>query len=919
MTNSILHLNLAPKLNRPLSLWNLLDYGRLLYWAFFFPQALRWYGEQFALKSVAKIPVAFDRNRRVAIQSIWNDPIQRKLLFQAFLLTVIVPGGIGWLLQFLAVEINWWGMLLGIGLAFTLGLVGCMAKEMALGIALEIVLGVLLSITFEFALGLVGNPTPGLMFGIVFGVGGGIAAGVAVNVARSVAGGVSLGSAVDVGLGITMGLAGCVAVSIIGGITMGIAFGITFSLAMITFVTRLPDYIIWQLASIFRRSGTPFSHLTWLPHPGLQAQLTNWLNQDAQKGIASVNDLLAYSMQFIPAIEAVNQWLAQIPNEQILPKVDRLADKPYDWKLLRFNSCSLYARLVQASINGIIFLPRSWRRRLQARVDSSPRLDTTARAACAGYWLLYMGPRVKNAVAESCKAFERVRTLPYGEILYRSVLALMEARQVDALACIVAWGEQTAWLGQVTETPLRPQTIMTLESLRKAALEATVAAESISKLNRSAALGRAVAGLTQLLAAGEETCPELEWPIVQETAIKWREVLAMAAGEAGQIVITRPVANPFVVGNPVAGQVFVGREETFRHLEELWGSDPAQRVPSVVLFGHRRMGKSSILQNLGKHRFGVDTLVAQCTMQRVGKLAHTGELLNYLALAMYDALIENGHNSLAEPKLEDFSQGWYPAFNRFLRSAKRSIASRRMILTLDEFELVEREIAAGHIEPELLEYLRGIIHSEPWLILALAGLHTLEEMTADYWNPLFASVTPVRVSFLSPGASAQLLANPCDDFPLDFTSETAAYVYSLVKGQPYLTQLVGHALVRRYNRLVFEEGKPRDPRFTIEDIDTVVSSPAFYEQGSYYFNGVWEQAEKSGPVGQAAILKTLAAQDETTSIIALFASANLSEADGQDSLKTLIQHDVAQRTTTGEVDFAVPLMRRWIREYKLGK
>ncbi len=38
-------LDLAPKLKRPLSLWNPLDYLRLLYWVFYFPQALHWYVE----------------------------------------------------------------------------------------------------------------------------------------------------------------------------------------------------------------------------------------------------------------------------------------------------------------------------------------------------------------------------------------------------------------------------------------------------------------------------------------------------------------------------------------------------------------------------------------------------------------------------------------------------------------------------------------------------------------------------------------------------------------------------------------------------------------------------------------------------------------------------------------------------------
>ncbi|WP_237745557.1 MULTISPECIES: hypothetical protein [Planktothrix] len=43
-------LDLAPKLNRPLSLFNPLDYLRLLYWVFFFPQAIEWYLETFKQK-----------------------------------------------------------------------------------------------------------------------------------------------------------------------------------------------------------------------------------------------------------------------------------------------------------------------------------------------------------------------------------------------------------------------------------------------------------------------------------------------------------------------------------------------------------------------------------------------------------------------------------------------------------------------------------------------------------------------------------------------------------------------------------------------------------------------------------------------------------------------------------------------------
>ena len=46
-----------------------------------------------------------------------------------------------------------------------------------------------------------------------------------------------------------------------------------------------------------------------------------------------------------------------------------------------------------------------------------------------------------------------------------------------------------------------------------------------------------------------------------------------------------------------------------------------------------------------------------------------------------------------------------------------------------------------------------LIQTYPWFIVAFAGLHTLQEMTSDYWHPLFGSVTRIPVSFLSPGAS----------------------------------------------------------------------------------------------------------------------------------------------------------------------
>lgn len=433
-----------------------------------------------------------------------------------------------------------------------------------------------------------------------------------------------------------------------------------------------------------------------------------------------------------------------------------------------------------------------------------------------------------------------------------------------------------------------------------------------------------------------------------ESAGEMANDFSVLVSGTAKIVLVDPIPNPFVVGNPVSGNLFVGRAEIFSRLKELWGSDASHNVNSVVLFGHRRMGKTSILQNLHRY-FGEETIVAGITMQRVGRVRHTGELLGYLALAIYDALVDAGFPGLEEPDDKAYETNGYAAFNRFLREVRLTLrtneekkqqhgvtsifsrlfgeskksnpaaikSTRRVILTIDEFELIEEAIADGRVDSEFLDFLRGVIHSEPWLILALAGLHKLEEMTADYWNPLFASVTPVRVSFFSRTATGNLLANPGENFPLTFPNATVDYIYELAQGQPYLTQLLAYHLVSDYNEAVIERKLLRSTAFSLEDVDRIINSSAFYDQGRYYFNGVWGQAEKSGPEGQLAILEVLANSSEPVEINEIAGRTTIEEALMQASLRTLQQHDVVKRLENGRYDFTVPLMGNWIRKMKL--
>src|SRR5262245_53469365 len=71
----------APKRKKPLSLRNPLDYLQLLYWVFYFPQAIRWYVETFG-----NLP--WVTNGRDAFR---QDPLQRRLAMQGVILALSTP------------------------------------------------------------------------------------------------------------------------------------------------------------------------------------------------------------------------------------------------------------------------------------------------------------------------------------------------------------------------------------------------------------------------------------------------------------------------------------------------------------------------------------------------------------------------------------------------------------------------------------------------------------------------------------------------------------------------------------------------------------------------------------------------------------------------------------------------------------
>jgi len=649
----------------------------------------------------------------------------------------------------------------------------------------------------------------------------------------------------------------------------------TAFLSIFAAFTRLENWIllsalILSSKQISGKISPVIGSVTLLPLPYVRNFLELNSLENCHNFIGNLENLSAYTNQFFWIFSAFEDELNQLPDERILAGFSRLSQFSIVWSLLgRSKAFSPFPRLY---------------------------LDTPAHATTAGFWYLH-----EEQPAEAARAFAVVRDIRHGDEMHglASLLALFDAAET---------AEQIAAI-ELPDLPrdrtLRPHTWEAIRRFCHVVSDTKTAQASASRTARAFATNRALGELQHIIEY-EADLPEAERGLVIEIAKTWRNALLDITAEVGEINLTQPVQNPYVIGDPVEGDLFVGRDDIMRQLQELWLL--GNHLQSVVIYGHRRMGKTSILKNI-ESRLGAGIHVAYVNLLKSAGADNLSDVL----LAISDQVAAT--LAIAPPDDGDMETSPSRSFERFWRRATASLTDGKgLIIALDEFEKIEELIDAGKLEASFMAYLRGLVQDSPRVGFAFAGLHTLQEMSADYFQPFFASVIPIKVDFFKPATVQTLLPNPGGDFPLDYDYDALDLIWALTAGQPYLTQLIGFQLVRRYNDQVFERQQPRDPKFTVEDVQAVVNQPEFFTQGKPYFQGVWAQAGHDAP-GQQAMLAALAPHPDGLPTEDLWEVADLDDAACAAAVQTLENHDVV-RQDQGQVAIIVEVFRRWVlRDY----
>ncbi len=511
------------------------------------------------------------------------------------------------------------------------------------------------------------------------------------------------------------------------------------------------------------------------------------------------------------------------------------------------------------------------------------------------------------------------------------LLLVIERNPVEGQAAIeyLAAGRQR-WAVQATQIELdarqleRCAGVMAIRKIPRSLAPDEFTDSDIARLLRSfsrisqdvdAALNQATAyNQRQALKAVEERLGRLLRELTRSSepyavrfrpsAIRWRQIVAdriqelIAATEALQ-----EINSPYVIGMPLTAQqeVFVGRADISADIEQFVQD---RSCPPLFLYGQRRMGKTSLLNNLGRLLPGA-ILPMFVDLQGPASWAadHAG-LLYGIAKGMSASAEKQQGVTLPVLSRESLTVDPFIRFDEWLNEVEEALDTQGLdmaLLALDEFEALDDALRKDRFsEQAVLGMLRHLIQHRPRFKVLVAGSHTLEEF--QHWASYLINARLIHLSYLNETETRQLIERPVEDFALRYEPEASQRVLDLTRGHPFLVQLLCSEIIALKNEGSLTERRLASPA----DVEAAIEKALAH--GNFYFADI-----QHNRVDQAglAVLGRLAAGGENAILSREDLAGHGVPLDNMDhTLTQLIRRELVE-TVDGGIRFQVELIRRW--------
>ncbi len=901
----------TPPLSRSMIIGSL----QLLFWLFFHPSAWRNHLHTLAPDLRPNFCLAELRWRHGRRFAFW------RFLFMSQLAWPLVVGGavaLG-LRGFNAAPQNILlgviiGMAVGIVTSFAASFAGSLVVGQAMGMAVGIVIGLggvvtfgstgsLLAVSLQLSADLVASTLIGLAGGLAGGLAFGVAAGasqtgrsseVAYSLPRQVSGiivGVLIGS-----------LAGRLISLVNERLTLGMVIGLPFGLAVLLRTRR------WVLSLLAGWLVGVAGSLTNLGPGNLTTSLLD---------LTAVSALLAalFTLPYVLAERMAGPWAGAMagalgasggfflfvyPNQPFGP-------------LLLFSFVGILLGLTLAWWRPIVMYPllAGWNL-LLFRLDSQrlPHGQASLLRWHSAFWDEFQRLPLTGLDNHLLLVLAHEPATGQAAIDYLSTTrqrwAAQEA-QIELDARLLAGCQTVQAIGAISPSiaagELAGPASALLRSFSRVSQDVDAALQQESVFNRRLTLSAVedrLNGLLRELTRSNEPYVDRFRPI----AADWRRILAEELQRlAAEAELRQEIDSPYIIGVPLTEEqeIFIGRTDISARIEQLLLD---RRQPPLLLYGQRRVGKTSLLNNLGRL---LPSTIVPLFVDLQGPASRASDVTGFLynvARGMSRSAERQRDWRLPPLVREDLAADPFTRFDEWLDDVEEALGDGLTLLMLDEFEVLANALNQGKFDEEaVLGMFRHLIQHRPRFKVLLSGSHTLKEF--QQWASYLINVQVIHIGYLREEEARQLVTRPVRDFALRYEPQATQRVLDLTRGHPFLVQLLCAEVVALKN-----EQPPAQRRLATElDVETAVAPTL--QHGSFFFADI--EKNQVDAVG-LEVLHLLARHPEGEATPRQALVQHIPSLMRLEEALVALQHRELIESLNDGYRFQVELIRRWFEE-----
>ena len=363
---------------------------------------------------------------------------------------------------------------------------------------------------------------------------------------------------------------------------------------------------------------------------------------------------------------------------------------------------------------------------------------------------------------------------------------------------------------------------------------------------------------------------------------------------------------PYIIGRPLKSEdLFVGRSDVFHFIQKnLVGSNQSN---AIILYGQRRMGKTSVLYQLGQVL--AETHVAVLIDMRSKPAQGETNFLYAIATDIVFALQDVGLEVELPPRSAFVEAPEFYFRSHFVPSLLPYLDGKNLLLLFDEYEELQRRVEDGRLQPEIFQFLHNLMH-EGRIDLVLAGVHKLEALEAEYWSVLSNAVIYHPITFMAAEELRRLIVDPVKAFNVDYDPLAIERIIAVTAGHPYFAQLLLHEMMVYQNEM-------EASYLTTVDVDQVIER--IVQRGGGHFRFIWaESTEEEKLVLQAVAALSGGGEAMAVKEIRQFLSerGHVAQDRWQKALDSLTDRDIllGQNSKKPQYRFRIDLLRLWVAQ-----